>query len=161
MRSPYTPVNDVRMSVAVCEMSGVWWLVSSTPLLSMKLSRFGICSRSDGTLGLSRVKCVLSNWMLMTCWICPLAELSWHPPVPPAALAVIGGPAATAAATTLAIATRLVSLRQRLAFTTRPPFSNRDRHTQPALDFRPAAVSLQGESSTAALTDRDQRRLSR
>src|SRR5438128_1749518 len=41
------------------------------------------------------------------------------------------------------------------------PVSNWDRHTQPALDFRPAAVSLQGESSTAALTDRDQPRLSR
>src|SRR5215467_6181505 len=60
----------------------------------------------------------------MTCWICPLAELSVQPPVPlGAALAVAGGPAANAAATTLATAARLDSLRRRLAFTTRPPFS--------------------------------------
>src|SRR5262249_19292 len=35
----------------------------------MKLRRFGIFSTSDGTLGLSRKKCTLSNVMLITCWI--------------------------------------------------------------------------------------------
>src|SRR5262249_23583426 len=69
----------VRMSLAVCEMSGVWWLSSITPLVSIKLSRCGICSRSDGTLGLSRVKCTLSNWISMTCWMAPWSELSWQP----------------------------------------------------------------------------------
>src|SRR5438093_10755795 len=55
--------------------------------------------------------------MLMTCWICPCAELSWHPPV----LAATGGappePTANAVATTLKAAARLDSLRPRLAFT--------------------------------------------
>jgi len=51
------------MSVAVWAMSGVWWLVDSTPFCSMKPSRCGICSRSEGTFGLSRVKWTLSNWM--------------------------------------------------------------------------------------------------
>src|SRR5712691_671634 len=46
----------------------------------MKLSRLGICSRSEGTFGLSRVKWVLSNWMLITCWIWTLAEFSWQVP---------------------------------------------------------------------------------
>src|ERR1051326_1286791 len=32
----------------------------------MKFSRFGICSRSDGTSGLSREKCTLSNWRCTT-----------------------------------------------------------------------------------------------
>src|SRR5262245_51628902 len=35
----------------------------------MKASRVGICSRSEGTSGLSRVKCTLSNVMWITCWI--------------------------------------------------------------------------------------------
>ena len=50
------------MPVAVCEISAVWSLASSLPLPLMKLSRCGICSRSDGTFGLSRRKWVLSNW---------------------------------------------------------------------------------------------------
>ena len=41
------------MSSAVCAISGVCSSERSTPLCSMKLSRLGICSRSDGTLGLS------------------------------------------------------------------------------------------------------------
>src|SRR5262249_55409599 len=52
MRSPYTPVRDIRIPVAVCAMSPVWSLVKSVPLLFMKLSSAGICSRSEGTLGL-------------------------------------------------------------------------------------------------------------
>ena len=36
----------------------------------------GICSRSEGTLGLSLKKCTLSKVMLMTCWT-PLP--SWQP----------------------------------------------------------------------------------
>ena len=61
MRSPYTPVSEVRMSVPVCAISGVWWSASRTPLWVRKFSRFGICSRSLGTFGLSRVKWTLSN----------------------------------------------------------------------------------------------------
>src|SRR5215471_16377471 len=42
------------------------------PLLSRNCIRCGINSRSDGTFGLSRKKCTLSNVMWMTCWIpCP------------------------------------------------------------------------------------------
>src|SRR5262245_25846502 len=48
-------------------MSGVWWLESIVPLASMKLSSVGICSRSEGTSGLSRVKCTLSKVMWITC----------------------------------------------------------------------------------------------
>src|SRR5262245_29009174 len=44
----------------------------------MKLSRFGICSRSEGTFGLSRRKCTLSSWMKMTCLIMPRAEFNWQ-----------------------------------------------------------------------------------
>src|SRR5258706_9313109 len=120
------------MSVAVCEISGVWWLGDRTPLPVMKLSRLGICSRSDGTFGLSRVKCVLSNWMLMTCWICPLAELSWHPPeLATATGAAPPEPYAKAVATTLATAARFDSLRQRLAFTYTLRFqTGSHRHTR-------------------------------
>src|SRR5262249_11990143 len=43
-------------------MRTVWLFVRRVPLLRMKRSRFGICSRSDGTLGLSRRKCdVIEN----------------------------------------------------------------------------------------------------
>src|ERR1700730_18303016 len=55
------------MSVAVWAMSGVCSLVSSVPWPFMKFNRAGICSRSDGTFGLSRVKWVLSNTTLTTC----------------------------------------------------------------------------------------------
>ena len=37
-------------------ISGVWLLLSSVPLLSMKFVRFGSISRSEGTLGLSLKK---------------------------------------------------------------------------------------------------------
>ena len=66
-RSPYSPVLVVRMSSAVCAMSGVWLLLRKVPLLSKKFSRLGIISRSDGTLGLSRKKCTLSNVSCTTC----------------------------------------------------------------------------------------------
>src|SRR3984957_13715863 len=66
-RSPYSPVLVVRMSSAVCAMSGVWLLLRKVPLFSKKLSRLGIISRSDGTLGLSRKKCTLSNVSCTTC----------------------------------------------------------------------------------------------
>src|SRR4051794_21529475 len=58
----------VRLSSAVCAISGVCVFDSTVPLDFRKLSRCGICSRSDGTLGLSREKCTLSKTMLMTCW---------------------------------------------------------------------------------------------
>src|SRR3954469_21162840 len=58
----------VRMSSAVCAISGGWVFDSTVPLDFRKFSRCGICSRSDGTLGLSREKCTLSKTMLMTCW---------------------------------------------------------------------------------------------
>src|SRR5215470_10067283 len=41
----------------------------------MKASSVGICSRSEGTSGLSRVKCTLSKVMWITCWM-PFP--SWH-----------------------------------------------------------------------------------
>src|SRR5215472_3375499 len=52
----------------------------------MKLSRWGICSRSEGTSvepsrAGSRIKCVLSKMMVTTCLIWPRGELSWQPPV--------------------------------------------------------------------------------
>src|SRR5215467_5704425 len=56
-------------------MSGVCWFDSIVPWLSMKPSSIGICSRSEGTSGLSRVKCTLSNVMWITCWM-PLP--SWQ-----------------------------------------------------------------------------------
>src|SRR5260370_33080743 len=49
-------------------MGGVRSLARSVPLPFKKLIRADICSRSDGTFGLSRVKWVLSKTMLMTCW---------------------------------------------------------------------------------------------
>ena len=49
---------------------------NTVPLPSRKFSRCGICSRSDGTFGLSRKKWTLSNTMLMTC-LTPLP--SWQP----------------------------------------------------------------------------------
>jgi hypothetical protein len=39
IRSGYTPVSDVRMPVAVWEMSTVWSFPRSVPLSLMKLSR--------------------------------------------------------------------------------------------------------------------------
>src|SRR6516165_9767294 len=74
-RSPYSPVRLVRMSMAVCAMSGVWLFDRNVPLFSKKFSRFGIISRSDGSFGLSRKKCVLSKVIWMTCLI-PLP--SWQ-----------------------------------------------------------------------------------
>src|ERR1700751_763390 len=51
----------------------------------MKLSRCGICSRSDGTSvepsrAGSRLKCVLSKMMVTTWLTFPRGELSWQPP---------------------------------------------------------------------------------
>ena len=43
------------MSSAVCAISGVCSSDTSVPLPVMKLSRFGICCRSLGTFGWSRV----------------------------------------------------------------------------------------------------------
>jgi hypothetical protein len=51
------------MPPAVCEMRIVWSFDRSVPLSFMKFSRFGICSRSDGTFGVSCRRWVLSNWM--------------------------------------------------------------------------------------------------
>ena len=48
-------------------ISGVWLLDNIVPLPSMKFNRFGIISRSDGTFGLSRKKCTLSNMIWTTC----------------------------------------------------------------------------------------------
>ena len=44
-RSPYRPVNDVRMSSAVCAISGVWLFDRNEPLFSKKFSRFGMSSQ--------------------------------------------------------------------------------------------------------------------
>src|SRR6185437_2235742 len=66
----------VRLSSAVCAISGVCVLDSTVPLDFKKFNRCGICSRSDGTFGLSREKCTLSNTRLTTC-LTPLP--SWQP----------------------------------------------------------------------------------
>ncbi len=73
----------------------------------MKLSRLGICARSDGTLGLSCVKCRLSKTRLITCLIDPVGELSAQPvagvvvaataAVPPIGNSVDAGTAASTA----------------------------------------------------------------
>src|SRR2546428_7523155 len=34
---------------------------------------------SEGTFGLSRRKCTLSNWRAMTCWMAPPAAFRWQP----------------------------------------------------------------------------------
>jgi hypothetical protein len=46
----------------VCEMRMVWSFVNKGPLWRMKLRRCGICSRFDGTFGLSRLKWVLRRY---------------------------------------------------------------------------------------------------
>src|SRR5262249_12754915 len=82
--SRYTPLSVVRISTDVWEMSGVWWSVRTEPLSSRKLRRFGICSRSEGTLEMSRRKWTLSNWIYTTRWIRPLLEWSTQlPTLPP------------------------------------------------------------------------------
>ena len=53
----------------VCEIRTVWSFESSVPLVVMKPRSAGICSRSDGTFGLSRSECTLSNCRMTTCWI--------------------------------------------------------------------------------------------
>ena len=87
----------------MCAISGVWLLDRNEPLLSKKLSRFGIICRSDGTFGLSRKKCTLSNVSSTTC-LTPLP--SWQPVFVLAAAACAGalaaaraGPAVPAAVT--------------------------------------------------------------
>src|SRR5580700_10292675 len=74
-RSPYRPVYVVRMSSAVCAISGVWLFDRNVPLFSKKSSRLGICWRSDGTFGLSRKKWTLSKVICTTC-LTPFP--SWH-----------------------------------------------------------------------------------
>src|SRR5690242_1168379 len=65
----------VRLSSAVCAIIGVCTLDMSVPFCSRKLLRCGISSRSDGTFGLSRNRCTLSNTIETTCET-PLP--SWH-----------------------------------------------------------------------------------
>src|SRR3984957_14884812 len=74
-RSPYRPLYVVRMSSAVCAISGVWLFDRNVPLFSKKLSRFGMSCRSDGTFGLSRKKWTLSKVIWTTC-LTPFP--SWH-----------------------------------------------------------------------------------
>ena len=57
------PQAALALAGFVVLASAVWSFASTIPLFRRKLSRCGICSRSDGTFGLSRRKCVLSNWM--------------------------------------------------------------------------------------------------
>ena len=87
----------------MCAISGVWLLDRNEPLLSKKLSRFGIICRSDGTFGLSRKKWTLSNVSSTTC-LTPLP--SWQPVFVLAAAVCAGalaaaraGPAVPAAVT--------------------------------------------------------------
>ena len=53
----------------MCAIIGVWLFESIVPLFVMKFSSAGICSRSDSTFGLSRLKWTLSNVISMTCWM--------------------------------------------------------------------------------------------
>src|SRR5207244_5297869 len=85
------------MAVVVLEVHGVCPWVRSVLFDFRKLSRCGICSRSDGTFGLSRVKCVLSKTMLITCWT-PLPR--WQ--LDDAALELLLGPPAAWVAGTAA-----------------------------------------------------------
>ena len=62
------PSRSRRSRSTVCEIRTVWSLVSSVPLLVRKLRSAGICSRSDGTFGLSRSEWTLSNCRITTCW---------------------------------------------------------------------------------------------
>ena len=66
------------LSSAVWAMSGVWLFDSSVPLFSMKCSSDGIISMSDGTFGLSRLKCTLSK-KISTTWADPTPELATSP----------------------------------------------------------------------------------
>src|SRR5690348_13775088 len=100
-RSPYMPVNDVRMSSAVCAISGVWLFDRNEPLPSKKLSRLGMSSRSDGTFGLSRKKWTLSKVSCTTC-LTPFArshELALGGAVLPAGAAAAACAGADAAVT--------------------------------------------------------------
>jgi hypothetical protein len=49
-------------------MIGVCEFEKTVPFDFRKSSRCGICSRSDGTFGLSREKWTLSKTILITCW---------------------------------------------------------------------------------------------
>src|SRR4029078_3027136 len=53
-RSEYITVRLVRIPFPVRAIRTVGSFVSSVPFPRMKFSRCGICSRSDGTFGLSR-----------------------------------------------------------------------------------------------------------
>ena len=59
------------MPSAVWEINIVWSLDSSDPLSFMKSYSAGICSMSDGTLGLSRCRWTLSNCRMITCLMAP------------------------------------------------------------------------------------------
>src|SRR3954464_7962149 len=122
----------VRLSSAVCAISGVCVLENTVPLDFRKLSRCGICSRSEGTLGLSREKCTLSNTMLMTCWT-PLPN--WQ------ALDAVGGGVATAAGRPVSAATvlaanaeahRTAALRRVRWRMREPPGTEQTAHPSPA-----------------------------
>src|SRR6185437_4690870 len=77
-------------------------LASTTPLLFRKSYRWGICSRSLGTFGLSLVRCTLSNWIWMTCLI-PFA--SWQLPDAATGFVTEGALRAWAGADTASMAT--------------------------------------------------------
>ena len=70
----------MRLSSAVWAMSGVWLFDSNVPLFSMKCSSDGIISMSEGTFGLSRLKCTLSK-TISTTWSIPPLRLQVPAPV--------------------------------------------------------------------------------
>src|SRR5260370_16746958 len=88
-------------------MRGVWVLESIVAFFSMKLSRFGICSRSDGTFGLSRKKCTLSNVICTTCCT-PLPSEQAGDAVVVAAESAFAGEKPTAVAKVAAARTALI-----------------------------------------------------
>src|SRR3954447_8809138 len=91
------------LSSAVCAINGVCMLDSTVPLSLRNRYSVGICSRSDGTLGLSRKKCTLSKVMLMTCFT-PFPSLQDPAAEDPAAPTAAGTPADAGAAPVCALA---------------------------------------------------------
>src|SRR5579864_6849659 len=95
-------------------MSGVWLFESRVPFCSMNCSRWGISSRSDGTLGLSRKKCTLSKVISKTCFTpLPNVQLDVGATVG-ASFAIVAAGAATCqpiatAATTKSLISLLIS----------------------------------------------------
>src|SRR6476659_10827819 len=110
----------VRLSSAVWAIIGVCEFENTVPFCLRKFSRCGICSRSEGTFGLSRAKWTLSKTMLITCEM-PLPRLQEgrlaDVLVPPTAVGLAeAGPDATTSATSPATTASSAAIAPKLAF---------------------------------------------